>query len=230
MPSKPSSPVAAKRGPSTPTTLVLKVTLLNVEPACWRRIVVDARMSLGRLHDVVQTAFDWHDSHLHEFWTSLRGRDDRRRFGPPAPDGFRDLDDPEDSKRVRVSSFLARRGAKLYYIYDFGDTWEHEIRCEKVLREGFDTLPVPAQFLGPPLRKSKTARRIWGFCVDGVGRTPPEDCGGPWGYAAMLASLANPSDDEHDCRREWLGLNDGDVWDPSIFDLDAVNEQLAKMS
>lgn len=227
----PRKPAAAPLRVTDPVTLVLKVTLLNVEPACWRRLVVDASMSLDRLHCVLQSAFGWHGGHLHEFWTSLRSRGgDFRRFGLPNEDDWDDSSALEDSTRARVAPLLGSRGAKLHYIYDFGDSWEHEIRCEKVIREGFDTLPVPPECLvAPPSPKAKRPRRIWAFCHDGAGRTPPEDCGGPGGYADLLAALADPTHEEHASFREWLGLEEGETWDAHRFDVDALNRELARM-
>lgn len=34
-------------------------------------------------------------------------------------------------------------------------------------------------------------------CVDGTGGCPPEDCGGPPGYAELQAVLADPGHEEH---------------------------------
>ena len=46
---------------------LLKIQLLDIEPAIWRRFVVPASITLDRLHDVIQIVMGWTDSHLHEF-------------------------------------------------------------------------------------------------------------------------------------------------------------------
>lgn len=60
-------------------------------------------------------------------------------------------------------------------------------------------------------------------CVAGKGACPPEDCGGVWGYAEMLEVLTDPDHPEREERLQWLGRE----WDPSAFDLEAVNRRLA---
>jgi Plasmid pRiA4b ORF-3-like protein len=34
---------------------------------------------------------------------------------------------------------------------------------------------------------------------------PPEDCGGPWGYADLLAAISGTEHEEHDGMLEWVG-------------------------
>ena len=62
----------------------LKVTLLGVRPTVWRRLEVPAGLSLLELHRVIQAAFGWTDSHLHQFLHrgALYGAPDRE-FGMP---------------------------------------------------------------------------------------------------------------------------------------------------
>lgn len=45
----------------------LLITLEDTDPPVWRRLVVPSSYSLAKLHDALQAAFGWHDSHLHEF-------------------------------------------------------------------------------------------------------------------------------------------------------------------
>ena len=42
----------------------LKVTLLGTRPAIWRRIEVDADVTLLRFHQILQVVMGWTDSHL----------------------------------------------------------------------------------------------------------------------------------------------------------------------
>lgn len=51
--------------------LQLKITLLDIRPAIWRRLLVPATIKLPKLHPVLQRAFGWTNSHLHAF---RRGR------------------------------------------------------------------------------------------------------------------------------------------------------------
>jgi hypothetical protein len=43
------------------------VALSDVEPQVLRRFDVPLRIKLNRLHDVIQAAMGWTDSHLYEF-------------------------------------------------------------------------------------------------------------------------------------------------------------------
>ena len=87
-------------------------------------------------------------------------------YGLPDPElGFR------DERKARLDRFLAATGDRIRYTYDFGDDWEHEIVVEKLLRENDgDQIPV---------------------CLAGKGACPPEDCGGVWGYADLVETIAN---------------------------------------
>ena len=41
-------------------TYQIKVTLRCVKPPIWRRLLVEADMSLSQLHEVLQVAMGWH--------------------------------------------------------------------------------------------------------------------------------------------------------------------------
>ncbi|HCO24358.1 MAG TPA: hypothetical protein DIT97_15455, partial [Gimesia maris] len=53
-----------------------KITLLGFEPAIWRRIQVQD-CTLDQLHEHIQTAMGWTNSHLHQF--EIKGE----RYGDP---------------------------------------------------------------------------------------------------------------------------------------------------
>ncbi|MCA1698086.1 MAG: plasmid pRiA4b ORF-3 family protein [Actinobacteria bacterium] len=89
-------------------------------------------------------------------------------------------------------------GARFRYTYDFGDNWEHEILVEDLLDADPDTHY-------PVLVAVKGAR-------------PPEDCGGPWGYANL---------DEHQEMLEWLGLDNASEFDPAAVATEDIDYELA---
>lgn len=43
----------------------LKIQLARISPPVWRRVLVPGEIDLGEVHNVIQTAFGWNDSHLH---------------------------------------------------------------------------------------------------------------------------------------------------------------------
>ena len=63
-------------------------------------------------------------------------------------------------------------------------------------------------------------------CVGGARACPPEDCGGPWGYADFLAAMADPKHEDHRDMKEWVGGK----FDPEKFSVDAVNKELRQLA
>ena len=179
--------------------LELEVALLDVEPRVWRVVAVPATMTLADFHRVLQVTMGWTDSHLHEFVT-----ESGQRYEAVDPDVDPDgpEDDVGDASEVVLGDVLRARGASLKYEYDFGDGWEHRI---KVLRT-----------------RAATMGERYPRCIAGERACPPEDCGGPWGYAELLEALADPGHERHDELREWVGP----YFDPEAFDIDEVNRLL----
>jgi Plasmid pRiA4b ORF-3-like protein len=123
-------------------------------------------------------------------------------FGVPDPElGFM------DERRVSLGQLIGGAGDRLGYTYDFGDAWEHEIVVEELL----DANP---EVHYPVLVAAK-------------GACPPEDCGGPWGYAELKEILADPTHDQHQEMLTWLGLDDASGFDPSGLAVDEIEEELA---
>lgn len=78
--------------------------------------------------------------------------------------------------RVPLSQFRLREGERFSYVYDFGDWWEHHVRVEPV--------------------KPDDTRGGVPRCVAGRGTCPPEDCGGPAGYADAVTEALDPFADD----------------------------------
>ncbi|MQY18720.1 hypothetical protein NRB20_17990 [Nocardia sp. RB20] len=175
--------------------LRLRVDLRYAKPPIWRRLEVPGDIPLNELHDVIQTAFGWTNSHLYSFDT------DFGTFGRPDPQ----LGHRADAKTT-LEQVAGTVGAKLSYTYDFGDDWEHAIVVEHS---------------GPA-----TASATYPRCTGGRRATPPEDCGGMWGYEKLLEILADPNHPEHADRLEWLGYEHADQHDPAAFDKAAINAAL----
>jgi hypothetical protein len=110
---------------------------------------------------------------------------------------YMDIDDdwPDDSvdpSSVRLGD-LVGPGDRFTFEYDFGDGWEHQVVVEDVL---------PAAGRGRPV------------CLAGRRSCPPEDVGGPWGYADFLDAITDPQHDRHDELLVWVGGS----FDPDAFD------------
>ena len=161
--------------------LQVRIELRGTKPKVWRRVLVPQTITLLKLHLVIQAAFGWGQSHLHEF---IAG--DGERYG--AADPMYDPPGSISSENVRLTKVL--RTATLSYVYDFGDYWDHRITIEKThAADALVTLP---------------------FCIAGAGATPPEDCGGVPGYAEFVRAMADPNDSEHAHLAEWIGIDSWD--------------------
>jgi len=68
--------------------------------------------------------------------------------------------------------------------------------------------------------RSGTKRTRYPHVIAGERACPPEDVGGPYGYADFCAAIEDPSNDAHDELLDWVGGE----FDPDWFDLDEVNE------
>jgi hypothetical protein len=157
------------------SVLGLHVSLSEVEPTVWRRLLVPGTVRLARLHDILQVAMGWEDSHLHCF------RIGDRCYGQQFDDYPPDELDEKDATVLQA----VRDHDRFVYEYDYGDGWEHE-----VIVESMSTTPRGLKF---------------GVCLDGANACPPEDCGGPFGYTSMLAALADPGHEEHQDFVNWVG-------------------------
>src|SRR5215510_7723617 len=176
----------------------LKVTLNHVEPVVVRRIEVPLKIRLDRLHVVLQAAVGWTDSHLWE----LRARD--VGWGNPNP-GWDD--GPLDASKATLLAVIEDTGVKkLTYIYDFGDGWEHTIKIERI--------------------GAAVHGELYPRLLDATGRCPPEDIGGPPGYAEFLEAIADPQHERHAELRDWYE----DDFDPNVVDLPAIERQLANLA
>jgi Plasmid pRiA4b ORF-3-like protein len=174
----------------------LRIGLLEVEPEVWRRIAVPGGYTLDRVHRTIQYAMGWQDYHLHSFEV------DGGQFGVPDPDGELDLSDELD---VRLDA-VAGKDARFTYIYDFGDWWEHEVVVETVgLAEPDERYPL---------------------CLEGERACPPEDVGGPRGYAEFLRALRDPAHPEHDAMLDWIGRR----FDPNFFDPERASVLLRRLA
>jgi hypothetical protein len=188
--------MAALRSAGAPV-YQLKVTLAESDPAIWRRVQVAGDISLAKLHQLLQIVMGWQNSHLHQFIV------DGTAYGESDPAlGELEL---RDERKTRLGQVAPIVGSRFIYEYDFGDSWQHEIRVEQI---------APAE---PGMR--------YPVCLAGERACPPEDCGGIWGYTDLLEAVRDPDHPEHAEMMEWL---EGD-FDPEAFNLDATNQALKRL-
>jgi hypothetical protein len=178
---------AADASNDTPINFyLLRVSLENIQPIIWRKIQVPGNFTLGDLHEVLQVVMGWENAHLHSF--TIQGIE----YQDTSSIDYIDMWSPEceDENDYDLDDLNLQKGQRLRYTYDFGDDWYHQIIVSKV---------TPAAEID-----AKDKRPL---CLGGARACPPEDCGGPWGYAEMLSEDVS--------------------FDPEEFNLDAINAELA---
>jgi hypothetical protein len=166
----------------------LRITLQEIEPAIWRRIDVPLSSTLMALHDIIQVAMGWTDSHLFEFVVG------ERVYGEPHPYDAMDERKVYRAKGIRLKQLLDRGVDRFLYVYDFGDDWRHDVVVEQVF-EGKPDIDYPA-------------------FVDGARRGPPEDVGGASGFMDFVEAALDPAHEEHARMVEWYGKS----FDPEDID------------
>ncbi len=158
----------------------LRIILNDVDPQPMRHIEVPLKIRLDRLHEVIQAAMGWTDTHLYEFRVGDAG------WGVSDPDGF--YDGPMDAKKITLEKLLDQTGTRtIQYVYDFGDDWDHSIRIERV-GEAAPGMTYPR-------------------LLKATGACPPEDVGGACGYEEFLEALADPDHEQHADMVHWSGGN-----------------------
>ena len=172
----------------------------------WRRIKIRSDSTIADLHYIIQIVMGWTDSHLHRF--VIHGQD----YGIAQIGGISFSDDP---RKVKLSSFDWRAKERFLYEYDFGDSWQHQIRVEAIL--------------------APKSNCFYPVCISGQRACPPEDCGGAWEFMAQkqeywvgyianrLSEIINEGDRTSNLEeiyelRQWLMVDH--------FDQEQVNERL----
>lgn len=181
IPYVPAEKASLKSAPPAGRLYQFKITLLKLQPPIWRRIQVMDE-TVDKLHEQIQAAMGWTNSHLHQF--NINGK----RYGDPEllEDGSEGLKGG-DSTKTLISQVVPRDGApcRFVYEYDFGDGWLHEVQ--------YEGSPQPEPDVEYPL------------CLEGGRACPPEDVGGTVGYAKYLEALGDPTHQRHKEFLQWNG-------------------------
>jgi hypothetical protein len=141
--------------------ITLHVSIDLVVPPVWRRIEVDADITLRNLHHILQAAFGWTTSHLHEFeieHVTYAMLDDEYLHElievPYAP--------PLDDRKTKLGR-LVYRGQRFIYLYDFairGGTRSTSKPSPNGPRSW--DMPTSRTAPAPALQKTSAARMVIG--------------------------------------------------------------------
>ncbi len=118
---------------------VFKVKLADAKRV-WRRIEVRGSQTLDHLHQAIFKAFDRFDAHLYSFYVPPADAKGRARVTEAVEythpycleeSPFGPVDNIRNAAETRVDALGLVPGQKFDYLFDFGDSWEHEIVVEK---------------------------------------------------------------------------------------------------
>lgn len=195
-----------------PAYLELEVALRHVKPKVWRRFLVRNDVSFDALHEAIQDARGWWNSHLYGFFAYRPKQIDWRSQlarSPHEEAGWGDDQNAPNAAKVTLSTVLAQKDDKCVYIYDFGDSWEHDVKVVAVHE-----------------LDEKFKRRL----IEGARAFPLEDCGSYPGYEDLVANFDKPDkelDEDALQMRDWVHEMDPN-WHPEHFDLEAAKKLFGK--
>jgi Plasmid pRiA4b ORF-3-like protein len=117
------------------SVFVFEAELLNVSGVS-AKVAVAGHEHLTALHDAIQQAFNWENDHLYSFWLDgeFWGDAAAELVIPGAPDtDSRTADVPVDELRLKA-------GARIAYVFDYGDEWRVMLTLGKRV-DGGDARP-----------------------------------------------------------------------------------------
>jgi hypothetical protein len=210
---RPQPPSRRRPRRAAAVTYRVRIDLSGTRPPVWRRLELSSGLFLDEVHDVIQAAFGWTDSHLHRFGSgpAYYGQETEYYLCPfEVEEGEPGI--PEE--QVRLDEVLRDHGETLFYNYDFGDDWQHVIRLEAVL----------------PRREPAPRAR----CTAGRRPGPPEDCGGVEGYE-LIAAATDPGHPGQagalaELRRRYGADLSPETFSITPFDVAAADATIAALS
>jgi hypothetical protein len=173
----------------------LLIELKGVSPTISRIVEVDSTLDCWELHELIQHAFGWQNSHLHRYHPGLHQPFDQRSewLGKSEEVSLVICDTDSDyldevwwqemldEHDITVGQLLAMGRGVATYVYDFGDNWNHTITVLDAIE---------------PTEWTPRCR-----VVESQGPSPVEDSGGPAGLTTLLRSLGDSSKKSH--RDSW---------------------------
>jgi len=194
---------------------VLKVELELGEHEAWRKVIVPLTYNFRDLHKIIQKLYNWQDYHLHEFFVYSEEKDDSKCWNQSEfhRDGYKavlnlamdqenleynrdELNFADEDFELAVENEVKLKKvlpARIKYIYDYGDNWQHYIETEEIIDDYKSNKPT---------------------LLDGEGTAPPEDVGGVAGVSQFMQIINNPDDEDYEYMLEWAKSQRFKEYDP----------------
>jgi hypothetical protein len=159
------------------STLQFRITVKDVRPEIWRKLLVPSDITLEKLHTILQILMGWRNYHLYAFVIN------EKRYYPPN-ENYNDIG-KKNSIQTRLSSIFPKTSGPITYEYDFGDGWVIELCSE------------PKDDV---VKQNQSAE-----CIEGSRHGPVEDSGGSRGYMEKVKIYGNPQHKRYMEIRELIG-------------------------
>jgi hypothetical protein len=180
-------------------TYTFKVDLLNSEPLVTRTFKVSSETTLYLMHHIIQALMEWKNYHLYEFSINNLLFADIRLVDE-------EFGDFKDVKTIQLEDVFSKTGTKATYLYDFGDGWKHQLELIEISNE-------PQNELLPEF-------------ISGQNACPPEDCGGVYRCLEIIEILGDPSHEEYESIKEWIGPK----FNPVKLNSHSITKELGNLS
>ena len=234
---QPSTATKANHGTSSPGAesannyLILATLSGSANPPINRLLSLPPSLTFDKVHQVLQIAFGWTNSHMHDFNVSLIDdhTDEPWSMGRATclniwsnPDSVPDdlMEESKAETKITLAEVYEKPEwkdkAEIEYEYDHGDSWGHQLSLL-----GRATPGTNSQFGAPSDVKI--------ICLSGQGHPAAEDAGGMGGWEDLKDAFKHPRKAENRERIEWyknVCLNGGKTLDPYAFDVLDVNDGL----
>ncbi len=211
----------------------LKITLQEVKPPVWRRIMVQDDIDFYQLHQVIQTAMGWRN--IHSFGFDLKdyymsGSKDyegniEMEFSPykslvgltqeERVQYIQKVKEYRSKEKLMINNFIKFEKQRIKYSYNFSYKWDHTLLVEKIIQ--------PEEGKNYPV------------CIKGKRACPPDSINlevrDAIGYMIICDKfLENPnSKNQQYFKEEYRKLYKRD-FDPEYFNMDEINDKLEVLS
>ena len=177
---------------------VLHLSITFSDPLIWRRIQVPGGLTLAQLHEVIQKAMGWSNSHVHQFLVGKICYEPT--INTPGPRESKRFDE----KFYRLHTLEEDMHFLFTYLYGAGEGWEHQLQLEEIV---------------PSTRELKHP-----ILLSGERACPPETVGDIHEYQSLLAAMETPGHKQQNRLRDLAGRPD---FDPAAFDLETAKKRFA---
>ncbi len=116
-------------------TLTIELESGMYDDSSWKRVIeISEETNLFELHLYIQKIIEFDNDHLFEFFVGKNRRKKERVFANK--DEFNSGDEEIEGLDTSLNEIFPLVGSKLYYYFDFGDSWLFKYR-ENTEAKGF---------------------------------------------------------------------------------------------